>query len=579
MKNREKYLLALLLLLTGIFLIGKIAFIIYNQDIQTVTFGQFLNIALHGLLLDLHTSALLLAIPALCVLFMRRGIRWILVPYFCLMAFVMAATTMADIVMYEFWEFKLCAVHLSYAASPEGTTNSVSIGFLATRVVAVIVFILMASVPVIWLTPKRFNEKQPLIMGLIVLLLAIVPIRVGSCYLRGPLFLSHAATNPTFRFVASFFDEHRYTKVNEDSIKAVTDYKTSNEITDTLLTTQRPNVLFVMMESFGGKFVKELGGIPDVAPNLSRLIPEGIFWDNYYSNSFRTDRGTVCTYSGWISYPSISPMKEANMHENLSSLPKSFQAAGYQTGYMYGGAMTNMGKYQYLADMGFEALMDDSYFSTEELNSSWGANDGTSAMKMYRTIAEIDTTARWMMVWQTLSSHEPWDVPYHRLEDKKLNAFAYTDQCLGDLVDSLKTLPVWKNLLVIIIPDHGFLYEQTYDTSEFFHSPMLWIGGAVKEARHISILMNQSDIAATLLAQMGFPHDDYQWSRNVLAPDYKPFVYCNYPAGLFYKDEGGETMYDLTARKVIPIGEKVDSTRLKKALSILHTSYSQISTH
>ena len=110
-------------------------------------------------------------------------------------------------------------------------------------------------------------------------------------------------------------------------------------------------------------------------------------------------------------------MKDASMHHMLSSLPKTFREAGYQTGYMYGGAMTNMGKYQYLADMGFEALMDDTYFTSEEINSSWGANDSTAAMKMYKTIAEVDTTARWMMVWQTLSSHEPWDVPYHRLED------------------------------------------------------------------------------------------------------------------------------------------------------------------
>ena len=92
----------------------------------------------------------------------------------------------------------------------------------------------------------------------------------------------------------------------------------------------------------------------------------------------------------------------------------------------------------------------------------------------------------------------------------------------------------------------------------------------------MSVLMNQSDIAATLLAQMGQKHDDYPWSRNVLAPDYKPFVYCSYPAGLLYKDETGETKYDLTANKSIPIGEPADSLRLRKAISILRASYSLI---
>ena len=77
------------------------------------------------------------------------------------------------------------------------------------------------------------------------------------------------------------------------------------------------------------------------------------------------------------------------------------------------------------------------------------------------------------MAYQTLSSHEPWIVPYHRLQDEKLNAFAFTDQCVGDMIDSLRTLPAWDNLLVILIPDHGFLYEQTYEDPEFFRGHIM----------------------------------------------------------------------------------------------------------
>lgn len=575
MKNNNKYLLALMVLMTIIFSIGKAVFVLYNQDIQHATLSNFADIWLHGILLDLRTSAILLLIPALCCTFMKRGIRWMLWPYFCLVAIIVGCIMVADMVMYEFWEFKLCAVHLSYAASPEGTTNSVSIGFLATRALLILSFILAFAIPAMWLTPKRLEKKQKPWMLAVIIVMALIPIRVNHCYHPGPLFMSHAATNPVYRFAVSFLDTRSYEKAsNVDDVVAM--YQTSSEITDTLLRTQRPNVLIIQMESFGGKFVEELGGIPGVAPNLSRLIPDGIFWDQYYSNSFRTDRGTVCAFSGWLSYPNVSPMKEAWMHGQLSSLPRSFRQAGYQAGFMYAGAMTNMGKYQYLADMEFETLMDEQYFTKEELNSSWGANDSTAAMKMYHTIAEIDTAAQWMLVWQTISSHEPWNVPYHRLEDEKLNAFAYTDQCVGDLIDSLRTLPVWDKLLVVIIPDHGFLYEQTYDDAEFFHSPMLWMGGAIKKPRQMHTLMNQSDIAATLLAQMGRPHYEYPWSRNVLSPEYKPFVYCNYPTGILYKDESGETLYDLSAETPIPIGVPADKERLEKGLSILHASYSLI---
>lgn len=576
MKKTLLYLFSLLVLLMAVFAIGKGLFVWYNGDIQAVTFSQLLAILWHGLLLDLRTSAILLLLPALAVALTRKGLRWILAPYFVLLGLVLGTVVVGDVVMYEFWEFKLSAVHLSYAASPEGTTNSVSMAFLATRALLMFGLMLGFCIPAICLTPSQTDGSRRHWGLILMAILAILPIGIQHCYHPGPLFMDHAATNPVYRFATSFGDAHRYRDLPEGDFDVAAAYQTSDAVTDSLLTTARPNVLFVQLESFGGKFVKELGGLPDVAPNLSRLIPEGIFWDHYYSNSFRTDRGTVCAYSGWISYPTVSPMKEVGMHAGLSSLSESFRQAGYQTGFMYAGAMTNMGKHQYLLDMKFESLMDDTYFTREELNSSWGANDGTSAMKMYNTIREIRPDAQWMMVWQTLSSHEPWDVPYHRLADKKLNAFAYTDQCLGDLVDSLRTLPVWDNLLVVVIPDHGFLYEQTYDTSEFFHSPMLWLGGAVRQPRRMSVLMNQSDIAATLLAQMGLPHDTYPWSRNVLSPDYQPFVYCNYPAGLFYKDATGETLYDLTAQMPIPVGQPADSLRLGKALSILRSSYVQI---
>ena len=35
---------------------------------------------------------------------------------------------------------------------------------------------------------------------------------------------------------------------------------------------------------------------------------------------------------------------------------------------------------------------------------------------------------------QTSSSHEPFEVPFHRLDDKVLNSFAYADSCVGDFV-------------------------------------------------------------------------------------------------------------------------------------------------
>lgn len=90
----------------------------------------------------------------------------------------------------------------------------------------------------------------------------------------------------------------------------------------------------------------------------------------------------------------------------------------------------------------------------------------------------------------------------------------------------------------------------------------------------MTTLMNQSDLASTLLSQLGISHKEYKWSRNVLSCNYvNPFVYCNYPAGLMLKDKTGTSIYDLSANT--PIVESPDDrgVRIRKAQAILQSSY------
>lgn len=81
-------------------------------------------------------------------------------------------------------------------------------------------------------------------------------------------------------------------------------------------------------------------------------------------------------------------------------------------------------------------------------------------------------------VIQTSSSHEPFDVPYKRLGDKVLNAFSYTDHCVGQFIDFLKKHQRWSNSLVVLIPDHLGAWPRDIDNFSTwrFHVPMIWTG-------------------------------------------------------------------------------------------------------
>lgn len=600
--SRIIYLLRLLLSLLLFFAVGKVVFLCYNASVAPFGWLDVLQVWWHGLSMDVSTAGYVLALPLLLSLLSVwwRGLRlrWVLVPYLAVVGVLLAVTVGGDTVLYEFWKFKLNAVVFAYMQNPEGATSSVSPLFLITRVGSVVLMAVLACALLLWRVPARFPSVRHRVAQSVLLTvcggLLFIGIRgglrqgvmnVGVAYYSPSLFLNHAAVNPAFSLLSSLSKTKDFAaQFNwQDDRTLARSFQglypsDTEDVQDTLLGTTRPNVLVVLMESFGGKFVRELGGLPDVAPGMSRLIPQGIFWDHYYSNSFRTDRGTVSAFSGWVSYPTVSLMRLPERLDSLPSLARSLGREGYHTCYLYGGDITIMNKKGYLVSTGYRQLVSASDFPRSETSESkWGANDSVTARRTYEMIAGGQLPEPWHMTLQTLSSHEPFEVPYHRLQDKKLNAFAFTDHCVATLIDSLRTLPQWDNMLVILIPDHGFLYDLTYESPEFFHSPMLWLGGAVREPRRMSVLMNQSDLAATLLSQMGIGHRDFPWSRNVLSRNYRyPFAYSTFLSGILFADSTGVSVYDITSRRPITEQPAHSDDRLHKAATILQTSYDRL---
>ncbi len=608
MRQRLSRLLALAGMFLLVFGMAKLVFLAYNIGEEPVSLADVWQVWSHGLGMDLSATGYLIAIPWLVLgisLWWRdMPLRRILTLYYIIIGIGLSAILVGDVVMYPFWKFKLDATVFSYMGDTQGATNSVSLGFIVVRLLAFVVVAVAIIVGARKLTPVRIGDSlskgKAFLLSLAWILVGGVTflfirggwqesvMNVGVAYFSPRLYLNHAAVNPAFSLMSSLDKQKDFSKQFQlgdaaeaealcDSLYAPTD----SLFTDTLLRSQRPNLLVVLIESYGGQFVEELGGLPDVSPNLSRLIPQGVWWSNMWANSFRTDRGTVSAFSGWVSYPNASLMRIPGRSAGLPSIARSLKRQGYSTHYLYGGDIKIMGKSGYLVATGYDHLISDKDFSAHDVNESkWGANDSVTAMRALQEVRQLNKSGQpWHFVLQTLSSHEPYEVPYQRLSDPVQNAFAFTDHCIGMLVDSLRQEPEWENTLVVLIPDHGSTYQTSYENPEFFHCPLLWLGGAVKQPRKMDVLMNQSDIAATLLAQMGIGHSEFPWSRNVLSPRYThPFVYCTYPGGILLHDTTGTTIWDVNSHTVIYDQPLPSADRLRQAQSILQTSYRRLGT-
>lgn len=579
MRERLKYLLIMFLMLLAVFVTQKPLFMLYNLDVATnVGIGDYFMVMFHGLQLDITVTSYCMVLPTIVVLlsfFKKVPVRKILVAYYFILMLIIATIFVADAVLYHFWGFKLNSSVFMYTDRPGDALASVSVWFVIFRVLLIFVFAKLYSWLCYKLTPKFFvrNPKYRISAMILIPVLGLyfLGIRggidestanVSDVYYSDNQFLNHAAVNPTFNMLYTLTKSKDFSKefnfYGDEERETLTKglFTTESVDTDTLLRTRRPNVLIVIWEGCPGAFVEAVGGEPDVTPNLNRLANEGVVFTNCYANSYRTDRGVLCTLSGWLGMPTASLMKMTDKSSNLPAIAESLSAFGYKCDFWYGGdvGFTNMNSYLY--ESGYKTVRGDMYFSAEDRNySKWGVPDHVVLDSVANNIINRkDIDGRWMTTVITLSSHEPWEVPYQRLDEKKRNSMAYTDDCMGKFVERLKQSPVWNDLLVVVLSDHGIKSNQKQQNSDYevAHIPMVWIGGAVKEHRVVSSIMAQSDMAATLLGQLDIPHADFIFSRDVMSKTYQcPSAFHTFDNGMTLIDSLGVVTYDNNAKRTI----------------------------
>ena len=615
--KRTLYILSLTALLLVATILGKVEFLAYNRDIMFFTMSELMQVLWHGLPLDISTVAMAVLpvwfITLLTVKWPSMPLRWIVGPYIGIVTFLMGCVTGATIIMYENWKFLLDASIFSYMSSPGNATASASVSYIVTRIGLILLSSILLSFLSVAITPKsivprksryggggRRQQHAPqrhtayLLTGLLLffMLWGVNGRRADerSAFHSEKIMLNHAAINPVGHMVRSLWTyskdfEEQFRLMPEDECNTIfaqifpTD---TEDITDTLLRTRRPDILTIQLESMGAPFIESLGGAKNVAPELCQWMTRGVNFTNAWATSFRTDRGTVSALSGYVSYPTTSLMMTDSCLPLLPSLAKTLKGYGYTADYMYSGNSNHMNKRKYMEAVGFRMWDIEDIDVAPKERDVWGANDSIAMNRMLglirRTKQENGAEKPFFWACQTISSHEPWEVPYQRLDNKVHNAFAYTDHCVGQFLDSLSRTPVWDNLLVVVYADHGHTYGLTFDNPEFFHMPLFFIGGAVSKVKTYDTIIAQNDMVATILSQMGIPHnEEFPWSRNVFSRNYTyPFAYCNYPAGALFVDGSGKTMMDVQSGYIMADEPEPSEERLKHLQVMLQKTYDTI---
>jgi phosphoglycerol transferase MdoB-like AlkP superfamily enzyme len=606
MKERIYGLIQTYLLYVLFFVVQKPLFMLFHHSLYAdTTFGQWLQVMWHGLPLDLSLAGYLSAIPAILYILSvwthSKRVLSFWLGYYVITTALLCLIFVVNVALYGYWGFPLDATPLFYFfSSPTDALASISVWQALLGILAWIGIATLATTLFVW-REKRNWEKLKLpyrrvtVSSVLLLLTAslFIPIRggfsvatmnTGSAYFSSNMRLNHAAVNPAFSLMESltkqknFAKQYRFMPAEEaeELMKRLTDVPLAQPH-DTLLNTTRPDILFVIMESFSARLMTTLGGMPDVAVNLDSLTREGVLFTHFYANSFRTDRGLVSILSGYPAQPTTSLMKYPHKTQSLPSISAALKAEGYRTHYYYGGDANFTNMRSYLVSSGFEQITSDKDFPASAPHNKWGAHDEVVFDRLLNDLQQEQTAAPMFRVLQTSSSHEPFKVPFRRLTDDHLNAFAYTDSVIGDFVRRFRELPQWKHTLMVLVPDHlGGFDHLTHFSLERYHIPLLLIGGAVKEAKQIGVIASQHDIAATLLAQLGISHKQFRFSNDILNVTSPHFAFFTFPDAFGMVTQTNGLIYDCTSNKVMIDEGSTPGANLLPGKAYLQTLYDDI---
>lgn len=578
------------------FFLERLVFILYNLNSLTKqSFPEICRAFLYGLWMDISMAGYICAIPLLVSIVLwyipkAHISRTFLKVYTWILIVVCALLTVINFNIYREWGTKVNyrTFELGITAPREAMASSGSSPLLLSFsiLIALAVLGIFISTKVIRYQINKAGKifgkigLSILLIGLIVLAirggLQDAPMNESMAYYSTNSTLNYAAVNTEWGLATDIKNSKYntknpflYFKPKEAKSLVASYYRQPVAAGQSILTTTRPNVVIIIMESHTGNVVESLGGEPGISNSIERLKSDGVFFDQIYASGGRTDKGVVAVLSAFPAQASRSIMKENSKQSRIPALSQTFGANGYFTPFFYGGESRFANMKSYLLSHNINKIIEKSSFDAKYLNSNWGAFDGPVYQRMTQ---ELNGEKRpFFATMLTLTNHEPFGLPVARhfkgenTEDKFRSTAYYADSCLGAFVDHAKTQPWYKNTLFVVVADHGHFLPRT-DLEVFdprrYKIPLLFFGAVLKpefKGKLIHQIGGQTDIAATLLNQLGMDTKSFRWSKDLLNPASKQFAFYNWDHGFGFVTPQTTIAFDAVGKQLLMDKPAVDA--------------------
>jgi phosphoglycerol transferase MdoB-like AlkP superfamily enzyme len=305
---------------------------------------------------------------------------------------------------------------------------------------------------------------------------------------------------------------------------------------DSIKPIQKPNIIFICIESLSADFLNAFGSDLNITPTLDSLTNKSINFTNLFATGTRTVRGMEAITLSIPPTPGRSIIKRKNNH-GLFTIGEVFKQQGYERNFFYGGDGYFDNMNSYFGSNGFNIIdrgrgfLLDANIKTKRTNiednevtfeNAWGVCDSDIYNKVLKESDEAYTNGSSFFDFvMTTSNHRPYTYPENKIDipsgTSRQGAVKYTDYAIGDFIKKAKTKPWFKNTVFVIMSDHcaSSAGRWALDVKNY-HIPALIFNTPNIEPQKVDKLCSQIDLFPTLFALLNWDYTSNLFGKDVL---------------------------------------------------------------
>ena len=308
----------------------------------------------------------------------------------------------------------------------------------------------------------------------------------------------------------------------------------SEDLNDTLRhvshkgTESKPNVMLVMIESLSAAYMGIYGDEKNLTPHIDALTKKSLFFSNFYATGTRTVRGMEAVTMSVPPTAGRSIVKRPDNH-NMFGIGWIFKDKGYDNKFIYAGHGYFDNMNAYFGHNGFK-IVDRNSFETSEISFAnvWGVCDEDLYDKSIKE-ADISYAKKqpFFSFVMTTSNHRPYTYPDGKIDipshTGRWGGVKYTDYAVDAFLKKVEKKPWFDNTLFVFVADHNGGSAGKTDLPLYrYKIPFLIYAPKLIEAKNITKISSQIDLAPTLFSLMHWSYDSKMYGQDILSDTFKP---------------------------------------------------------